>query len=89
MIALLKSLAVLEDEHKQATGAYTADLGVLLNGKSEEAVEVRRALRYHLNQESVRIAVDREAYAIEAEAHDPKRTVLRLEGPAPRPTAAP
>lgn len=77
----LKSLAVLEDEHKKATGAYTDDLGVLLGGASPEAAEVKRALRFHLDQETVRLTAREDGYAIEAAAHDDKRTVLRLEGP--------
>ena len=77
----LKSLAVLEDEHKAATGAYTADFAELVGANSENAAEVRRALRFHLNQESVTLAVGADSYAIEADALDSKATRLRLEGP--------
>jgi uncharacterized RDD family membrane protein YckC len=77
----LKSLAVLEDEHKKLTGAYTADLTELLGAPSDEAAEVRRALRFHLNQDSVKLAVDGAGYVIEADALDSKGTRLRLEGP--------
>jgi uncharacterized RDD family membrane protein YckC len=77
----LKSLAVLEDEHKAATGAYTADFAELLGANSENAAEVRRALRFHLNQDSVTLAVGGDSYAIEADALDSKGTRLRLEGP--------
>ncbi len=83
----LKSVALLQDEHKKATGAYTADLQTLLDGTSEEAAEVRRALRFHLNQDTVKITVGESTYSIEAEAHDEQRTALRLEGPGSDPDA--
>lgn len=78
----LKSLAYLQEEHKRNAGAYTGDLEVLVGGESPEAAEVRRALGLHLKAETVRLTVDGDSYAIEAEAHDEGRTVLRLEGPA-------
>lgn len=77
----LKSIALLQDEHKKATGAYAPDLETLLSGTSEEAAEVRRALRFHLNPDTVKITAGETAYSIEAEAHDEARTVMRLEGP--------
>lgn len=77
----LKSLAYLQEEHKRRAGTYTADLAVLVSGESPEAAEVRRALGLHLNAETVRLTVTGDSYAIEAEAHDERRTVLRLEGP--------
>lgn len=79
----LKSLAYLQEEHKRTAGAYTDDLGVLTGGPSPEAAEVRRALGLHLNVDTIRLSVGEGSYAIEAEAHDERRTVLRLEGPGP------
>lgn len=80
----LTSLAVLQNEHKAATGAYTTDLGVLLGGTTPEAIEVRRALNFHLDQASVRIEAGDDWYTIEAVAWDKKRTAFRLTGPEAR-----
>lgn len=79
----LKSLAYLQEERKRTSGAYTADMNILLGGETPEAAEVRRALGLHLNVDTIRLSADRGAYSIEAEAHDERRTILRLEGPAP------
>jgi len=78
----LNSLAVLQNEHKAANGAYATELSVLLAGRTPEAIEVKRALHFHLDQESVKITAGDDWYEIEADAWDDKRTRLTLRWPS-------
>ncbi|MEK7858744.1 MAG: RDD family protein [Elusimicrobiota bacterium] len=73
------SLARLEESHHKATGGYTPDVSVLLQGPGSE--ELLRELAQVLDPESLRIEVGAAAYAIEARALDERKTLIRLSGP--------
>ena len=77
--SVVDSLGRLEEAHRKATGGYTPDVSVLLQGPGSE--ELLRELAQVLDPESLRIEVGAAAYAIEARALDERKTLIRLSGP--------
>lgn len=84
----LKSLAYLEEQDRLRSGAYTADLAQLL-GSTTEAAEIGRGIPFYVDRATIRLTAGPDSYSIEAEALDRERTLMRIEGPVPRPGAVP
>lgn len=74
----VKALASLEEEYRKSSGRYTDDLALLLTG-TPDGPTVAAGLPLALREDGIHIVSDGASYAIEAEALDDERTILRVE----------